>query len=72
MEKMLLLSQRNRQEIEMIYMSDKGKITQRIIKVLEINEQNFIAYCYLRHTKRTFKTSNILSIGLIRSHRKGA
>jgi predicted DNA-binding transcriptional regulator YafY len=41
-------------------------------QAVEINEHRFIAYCYLRQRKRTFKLNNILSIDIIRKRRKGA
>ncbi|ECD6517333.1 hypothetical protein E2329_23000 [Salmonella enterica subsp. enterica] len=72
MDKILALSMKNNQAVEMIYLSDKGQITQRMIRVLEINEHRFVAYCYLRQRKRTFKLNNILSIDIIRKKRKGA
>ncbi|MFS0862833.1 hypothetical protein [Fredinandcohnia sp. 179-A 10B2 NHS] len=47
--------------IEIIYMSQNGILTQRFIKVIEINDQSIKAYCLLRGNKRTFKIDNILS-----------
>lgn len=47
--------------IEIIYMSQNGILTQRFIKVIEINDQSIKAYCLLRGKKRTFKIENILS-----------
>ncbi|WP_445506751.1 hypothetical protein [Niallia sp. 03190] len=72
MEKILLFSMYNQAYIQMIYMSDKGTITHRMIKVLEIKEKYFTTYCYLRNEKRTFKKINILSVDLVRHNRKGA
>lgn len=71
MGKILALSFKNNQVVEMIYLSDKGQITQRSIRVLEITDQHFVAFCYLRQKKRTFKLANILSMDIIRK-RKGA
>ncbi|MGW6384221.1 hypothetical protein [Peribacillus butanolivorans] len=51
--------------LEIIYLSEQGKITQRKIQVLEINPGHIRAYCFLRQTKRTFKMNNILSARLI-------
>ncbi|WP_147535744.1 hypothetical protein [Bacillus marasmi] len=56
--------------LEMIYISNKGEITQRKIKVINVSEKIFTAYCYLRHKRRVFKQSNILSIAPIRMSRK--
>lgn len=72
MGKILVLSLENNQVVEMIYLSDKGQVTQRTIRVLEIKEKNFVAYCYLRQKKRTFKISNVLSMDIIRNRRRGA
>ncbi|MGG4267276.1 hypothetical protein [Peribacillus simplex] len=47
--------------LEIIYLSEHGKITQRKIQVLEIYPGSFHAFCFLRQAKRTFKMSNILS-----------
>jgi predicted DNA-binding transcriptional regulator YafY len=45
--------------INIIYMSN-DKITQRTIKVLRIEKDTIMAYCYLRKAKRLFKLENIL------------
>ncbi|MFI8495633.1 hypothetical protein ACIGC1_22460 [Peribacillus butanolivorans] len=37
--------------LEIIYLSEQGKITQRKIQVLEINPGHIRAYCFLRQTK---------------------
>lgn len=47
--------------IEIIYMSQNGILTQRHIKVLEIDENTIQAFCLLRNKKRTFKIDSILS-----------
>ncbi|MEH7391502.1 hypothetical protein [Bacillus sp. JJ1474] len=58
--------------LEMIYQDCKGNISQRRIKVLSVNEETFRSYCYIRQKQRTFKISNILSVGPVRSMRRGA
>jgi predicted DNA-binding transcriptional regulator YafY len=59
--------------LEMIYMSNKGEITQRVIKVDNINGDSFRAYCFARNRVRTFNISNVLSIGSIPpKYRRGA
>ncbi|MEH7384998.1 hypothetical protein V7147_06230 [Bacillus sp. JJ1521] len=47
--------------IEIIYISQNGILTQRQIKVLEIQETTIKAFCLLRNKKRTFKIDSILS-----------
>ena len=58
--------------LEMIYQNEKGEISQRRIMVLTVNEELFKAYCYTRRQQRTFKLSNVLSIGPVRKMKRGA
>jgi predicted DNA-binding transcriptional regulator YafY len=60
------------QILEMIYMSDKGEISQRKIRVITLTPGTVRAYCFMRKQQRSFKISNILSIGPIREINKGA
>jgi predicted DNA-binding transcriptional regulator YafY len=46
---------------EMIYMNTKGVISKRRVKVLSVSTDSFIAFCFLRGTKRTFKIENVLA-----------
>ncbi|WP_404451818.1 hypothetical protein LG329_15970 [Virgibacillus necropolis] len=71
MKNMIMRSIQNKEKIEMIYLSEDNQATQRIIRVLKINNEMIIAYCYTRRTIRTFKLENILSIGSVRK-RMGA
>lgn len=72
MRSLLLRAAANGALLEMIYQDYKGNISQRRIKVLSVNEVSFKAYCYIRKQQRTFKISNILSVGLVRNLRRGA
>jgi predicted DNA-binding transcriptional regulator YafY len=60
------------ERLELIYMSNKNDLSQRVIKVLAVLEDEVQAYCYTRNQFRTFKMSNILSIGRLRNHKMGA
>ena len=53
---------RYNESVDMMYMSNGGVISKRRIKVLQINEDNFRAYCYLRKSKRTFRIDNVLAL----------
>lgn len=61
MERALLKALNEKQPIQIIYLSDKQKITQRTILVTEINPHTIRAYCFLRKQRRLFKIINILS-----------
>lgn len=58
--------------LEMIYLSDKGEISQRRIQVIRVYEESFTAYCFARKQQRTFKLSNVLSMGPTRKVMRGA
>jgi len=57
--------------LKMIYMTDQGVITERLITVKDFNDKYIRAYCHFRKTFRTFKRSNILSIGPIKKRKIG-
>ncbi|HAE42253.1 MAG TPA: hypothetical protein DCG34_04955 [Clostridiales bacterium] len=46
--------------IRIVY-DNKGTITERDIRVLNIKDNRISAYCYLRNSKRTFLMENILA-----------
>ena len=48
--------------LDMMYVANDGSITKRRIKVLQVGEVSFRAYCYLRKSKRTFKLENVLAV----------
>lgn len=47
--------------VEIIYMDEKGKITQRRIRIRALREDLVEAYCFERRGIRRFKRSNILA-----------
>lgn len=58
--------------LELMYISNENEITYRNIKVINLTEDSFQGYCFLRRQQRFFKFDNILSIGPVRARRKGA
>lgn len=62
MHRLLMKSLQEKQPVEIIYISDKQHITQRIILVNEIKPHYIKAYCFLRKQNRLFKIYNILSV----------
>jgi predicted DNA-binding transcriptional regulator YafY len=51
--------------VKIVY-DNKGIITERTIKVLAIEDEKIIAFCYLRKARRTFLYKNILATELIK------
>ena len=48
--------------LDMVYLANDGSITKRRVKVLQVGEISFRAFCYLRKSKRTFTVSNVLAL----------
>lgn len=62
-----LTSAMDKKEKVMIYYIDsKGKISQRIIRVVDIDNTKILAYCYYRKQVRNFKIDSILSFGQLK------
>jgi predicted DNA-binding transcriptional regulator YafY len=62
MKSFLLRCNLNKIPVEIMYISNNGQVSQRIISIKDINETTIRAYCHLRKTQRVFKVENILSI----------
>ncbi|MDV2683017.1 WYL domain-containing protein [Alkalihalophilus lindianensis] len=62
MQGLLMRAMERKEKVEMIYLSANGELTQRVIDVVNLNDQHVIAYCYTRKERRLFKLDNILSL----------
>lgn len=62
MRKTLEKSVRYGEVLDMMYMAADGSISKRRIKVIQVGEVSFRAYCYLRKSKRTFTIDNVLAL----------
>ncbi len=51
------------------YIDSTNHITQRIIRVLDVNEKQVLAFCYWRKQVRTFKLDKILSADVLRKRK---
>nr|WP_026681324.1 hypothetical protein [Priestia megaterium] len=66
MKGLLNRSVENKQKIIIFYIDSNSNVTERYIRVLEVNEKSILAYCYYRKKVRTFKLENILLAGSVR------
>ncbi|WP_060210475.1 hypothetical protein [Sporosarcina koreensis] len=48
--------------LDMMYLAADGSISKRRIKVIQVGEVSFRAYCLLRKSKRTFTIENVLAL----------
>lgn len=62
MRKTLDKSVRYGEELDMMYMAADRTISRRRIKVLQVGEVSFRAYCYMRQSNRTFTIENVLAL----------
>lgn len=66
MEGLFLRSIENKEKIVIVYIDRGNNVTQRVIRVVSINDNSISTYCYWRKKVRTFKCENILSAGPIK------
>ncbi|EST12177.1 hypothetical protein [Sporolactobacillus laevolacticus] len=53
--------------IELIYLTSRGnKLSQRTIRIMDVNETYIKAYCYSRKEVRIFRKDHILASRIIR------
>jgi predicted DNA-binding transcriptional regulator YafY len=67
---LLLNALESQEPLEIIYMSDRGELSQRVIILESVGDTHIRAFCKLRKQWRIFKLSNILSIRLAKERRK--
>ncbi|WP_342506944.1 transcriptional regulator [Sporosarcina sp. FSL K6-2383] len=48
--------------LDMFYIDKNGAVSKRRIKVIQVGEVSFRAYCHLRKSNRTFNIDNVLAI----------
>ncbi len=58
----LVKSMKYNESLDMMYMAKDGQISKRRIRVLQVGEVSFRAYCFLRKSNRTFKIDNVLAL----------
>jgi len=58
----LIKSMERNYTLDMVYMAEDGAISKRRIKMMQVGEVTFRAYCYLRKSNRTFKIGNIFAL----------
>lgn len=62
MRNQLLKSMERNVELDMMYLSKSGEVSKRRVKVLQVGESSFRAYCFSRESKRTFTIDNVLAL----------
>ena len=71
MRKTLVKSVKYGEVLDMMYLAKDGSISKRRIKVLQVGEVSFRAFCYLRRSKRTFTIDNVLALVPVMNREKG-
>lgn len=56
--------------LDMVYMAGDGKISRRRVRVLQVGESSFRAYCHLRGSRRTFVIDNVLALVPVITHER--
>ncbi|CDQ39079.1 hypothetical protein GCM10007111_23990 [Virgibacillus kapii] len=63
---LLQRSKEKKQKLVLVYIDHDNQITQRLIRVVEINRNSILAYCFYRQQLRRFTFKNILSCGPVK------
>ncbi|GGP09617.1 hypothetical protein GCM10011346_14490 [Oceanobacillus neutriphilus] len=66
MIRFLTKAMEKKEKVMIYYIDSKGKVSQRIISVVDIDSLKILAYCYYRKQVRSFKIDNILSFGQLK------
>ncbi|MBN6205036.1 hypothetical protein JYK21_01115 [Ralstonia pickettii] len=66
MKGLLIRSMERKEKIVVFYMDSNNEVTERYVRVLKMNDNYILVYCYYRKKVRTLKLDNILSAGLLR------
>jgi predicted DNA-binding transcriptional regulator YafY len=56
--------------LEIMYLGKNNEVSQRVIRILELNEHTVKAYCYQRKALRFFKIENMLSGRVVMPYKK--
>ncbi|MFC7060865.1 hypothetical protein [Halobacillus seohaensis] len=60
----------SKEKLELIYIDSDGQLSQRIIRVVKMDHNGLLAYCYSKQQVRSFKKENILSVYPYQSRKK--
>lgn len=63
MKGLFLRSMEKKEKMIIFYIDSKGHVTERYIRVLKLEGEDMLAYCYYRKKIRKFKLGRILSAG---------
>ncbi|OAT71861.1 WYL domain-containing protein [Parageobacillus thermoglucosidasius] len=69
MRGLLLNALENHEPLEIIYLNDRGELSQRVIVLEDVGDTHIKAFCTLRRQRRIFRLSNILSARLARKRK---
>jgi len=60
---LLMRSMERNEKIVIFYVDSEGRLTERYVRILKMEDTAFLAYCYYRRKVRQFKLERILSAG---------
>jgi predicted DNA-binding transcriptional regulator YafY len=66
MKGLFIRSMERKEKIVVFYMDSDNNVTERYVRVLKMNDNHILVYCYYRKKVRTLKLDNILSCGPVR------
>jgi predicted DNA-binding transcriptional regulator YafY len=66
MKGIFLRALEEKERIIMMYLDRNNQLTERVVRVIKMNGDAVLVFCYYRKQLRTFNINNILSAGPIK------
>lgn len=66
MKEQLIKAMQRNQLVDMMYVSKRGEITQRRVKIIKLVGDSFQSFCFVKYAKRTFNIDNVLAVVPVR------
>lgn len=51
----------SKEKVQIMYMDKNGKLSQRIVTIINLNDTHAICYCHYKKQRRMFRLENILA-----------
>ncbi|GAE32464.1 WYL domain-containing protein [Halalkalibacter hemicellulosilyticus] len=70
MKGLLQRAAQSKEKVQIVYLTDEGKMSQRYVSVIKVNETHLVCYCHYKKQRRMFKLENILAADVYRKRAK--
>ncbi|WP_051189010.1 hypothetical protein [Halalkalibacillus halophilus] len=68
---LLRRSYEEKMKLDIVYLDQQQEMTQRVVRVVRLEEDYFLAFCFTRKKVRKFHKNNLLAVYPYQRQRKG-